>query len=216
MTFPVLDTGPAFHVAFHWSDGAQTAITTMSFQVDDSGSAADLAEALDANWTANMTGDCADGSKVREFHITPYDGDSSPVPFTSASGKWQGGTGGSWVPSVAEVVSFSTGSGDRRKRGRMFLPFITESSIANGFVTSGSDTTGTTAWNAFLLAMAADGFTPIVASTITHRTDTTHNVDGSVTRGIPIGGALLPTGTVIERATFRQKLGTQRRRQSRV
>lgn len=214
MPFPVLDTGPAFHVAFKWADGAQFAINTLSFNVDSAGSASDLAAALDAHFTAAMTPDQVDSAHVVEYGITPYDGVSSATPF--ATTHIDGHTGGPWVPQVAQCVSLYSGAASRRARGRVYLPFVAEGAITDGFTTSGSDVTATAAWNAFLLAMAVAGFTPIVASTITHHTHTTHNPDGSVTRGIPVGGALLPTSFVIERCLMRPKLATQRRRQARL
>jgi hypothetical protein len=64
--------------------------------------------------------------------------------------------------------------------------------------------------------MGDDGFTPIVASTITDHTHTTHNGDGSVTSGIPDGDSLSPTSYPIIQATMATKLATQRRRQSRL
>jgi len=216
MPLPVLDTGPAFHVALKWTDGTQYAINTLSFHVDAAGTAADLATALDAQYLAAMTPDQADTAKVTEYAITPYDGTSSATPFTPAVGKWIGHTGGQWVPQVATVVSFHTGVGSRRARGRIYLPFMTESSITDGFLTSGSEVTMIPAWNTFLSAMADDGFTPIVASTILSHTKTVHNSDGSVTRGVPDGGPITATSFNIITATIKTKLATQRRRQSRL
>lgn len=216
MPLPVLDTGDAFHVAFKWTDGTQYAINTMSFHVDAGGTAADLATALDSANTAALTPDCADSARVVEYDITPYDGVSAATPIATGADKWLGHTGGQWVPQVSEVVTFKTGIADRRARGRMYLPFIVESAITDGFITSGSEVTMAAAWNTFLSAVADDGFTPIIASTITSRTHTVHNVDHSVTRGIPIGPALTPTSWPITVAQVKTKLGTQRRRQSRL
>jgi len=120
------------------------------------------------------------------------------------------------VPQVAQVVSFHTGVASRRARGRIYLPFVTEAAITDGFTTSGNMVTAAAAWNTFLSSMGDDGFTPIVASTILDHTHTTHNVDGSVTRGIPDGDSLTATSFPIIQATMGTKLSTQRRRQSRL
>lgn len=216
MPFPVLDTGPAFHVAFEWTDGAQIAINTMSFHIDAGGTDADLATALDSAYTNALTPDVHDGAAVTEYAITPYDGVSSATPHVPGAGKWVGHTGGDYVPQVAEVVSFHTATASRRARGRLYLPFTTESSISDGHITSGSAPTMAAAWNTFLSAMGDDGFTPIIASTILTHTHTVHNVDGSVTRGVPVGAALTPTSFPITRATVSTKLATQRRRQARL
>lgn len=216
MPFPVLDTGPAFHVAFKWSDGSQFAINTMSFHIDAGGTDTDLATALDAEYTNAMTPNQADSALVTEYDITPYDGVSAATPHLTAAGKWVGHTGGAWVPQVAEVVSFHTATASRRARGRLFLPFITEASISDGFGSAGNEASKAAAWNVFLAAMGDGGFTPIIASTILSHTHTVHNVDGSVTRGVPVGAALTPTSFPITRATCQTKLATQRRRQARL
>lgn len=216
MPFPVLDSGPAFHVAFLWQDGTQTAVNTMAFQVEAGGTDTDLATALDTQYLAAMNPDTHDGAGVHTYAITPYDGVSSAVPHPVAATKWVGHTGGQWVPQVAHVISFHTGVASRSARGRIYLPFVTEGSITDGFVTSGSEVTMAAAWNTFLAAMGDDGFTPIVASTILAHTHTVHNPDGSVTRGVPDIGGLSPHGTPIVKATVGTKLATQRRRQARL
>lgn len=214
MTFPVLTTGAAFHVALKWTDDVQYAINDLAFHVEAGGTAADLAAALDSAYTAAMTPDQMSSAHVTEYDITPYDGVSSAVPFATAV--WEGHTGGDWAPQVAQVVSFKTGIADRRARGRIYLPFVAESSTSEGTNSSGTVASMTAAWNTFLSAMGDDGFTPIVASTIGFRTTTVHNPDGSVTSGIPGGPPLAPTSWPIIAATVRAKLGTQRRRQSRI
>ena len=65
---------------------------------------------------------------------------------------------------MANIVKFVTGLRGRSYRGRVYLPFVDESTQAQGHIVAGKITDGQGAWEAFHTDMSTDGFELVVAS----------------------------------------------------
>jgi hypothetical protein len=212
MPLPVLpDT---FQAVIDWSaTGGQTAKNVMYFAFTESGDDAALAAALDDNVTANMFHTISSEASAATCSIRAMDGEAAPQPFPLTN--WNGTEGEEWVPATACCLTLYTAVSGRTNRGRLYLPFTAESVQDDGLFIGDASTVVTPAWNAFLTAMAADGWVMVVASLITEHTHTVHNEDGSVTRGVPVGAAV-PHTNPVTRIAQQVVVATQRRRQSRL
>lgn len=203
----------AQHCALKWELGTESAVNTLSFHPTAGGTQAELAAALDAQFTALMTESVVTTARVAEVAITPYDGVSATTAYPIVN--WVGGVTGEHIPGVAVVLTLNTGLGGKSQRGRIYLPFTGEAMASNGVVLAADRAEIEAAWNTFVSAMGDAGWDLIVASTITQHTKTVKNPDGSVTRRVPNGGAV-PHGTIVNHVKLQPVLGTQRRRQSRL
>jgi hypothetical protein len=154
--------------------------------------AASVATLIDANVTANMWQPLSSGASVQELHVLKLDGTSSTYELLTSGAKWTGGTSGDFIPQAAVLISLKTGLRGPSNRGRIFLPFTTETSSGNGTLQTASQATMETAWSAFIAALGTGATTLVVAS---YAHAIFHNVDSF--------NVELP-------------LATQRRRQDRV
>jgi len=166
MPLPVIAN--VYRCAFEWVNDNQTSWrATNVIHVSKSGSTpAAVYTALDTNVTANMWRQTGTDSHIRYVVITPLDGSS--VSLSTATGntaKWSGAlTPGDMISQGCEIVKFKTAKRGRNYRGRVYLPWIGESTVANNVITAGNVTLSQTAWGAFFTAMVAAGFQPVVAS----------------------------------------------------
>jgi len=172
-------------VAFEWSSGSKSAANVMHFQstsaLSSSGLAAMIHDALQDNmWAATVA-----GASVSNLHITPLDGTSPSVDIATDFGtnsKWQGGASGTAIDAVAQGITFYTDERGRRRRGRIYIPFIAESVYTDGYIGDVVTEDVNTAWGAFLNAMVAntnstalvvasyrDAVATQVTSIVTHR-----------------------------------------------
>lgn len=190
MPLPVISD--VYRVALNWThSGGQRAVNVIHIRRAGSNSAA-VASALDSNAASAMWTDMSSGAVMQRLDVTPLDGASATYQLATSGAKWTGTTAGDFLPAAAGLVSLRTGLRGRANRGRIYRPFITETSNSNGVLGSGGVAAAQTAWNTWLTAMNAAGFIPVVASYVhVYRQDIT---------------------SVLVEAT----LGTQRRRQTRL
>lgn len=212
MPLPVLpDT---FQAVFDWAtpDG-QTAKNVTYWAFTESGSADDLAAKLNANVDARQFHSMSSLAVAETVTIRAMNGVDAPQPFPLED--WTGTEGEEWIPQAACVLTLYTAVSGRSNRGRIYLPFTSESTVEDGRFIGDAATFVGLGWNQLLTDMAADGWVMVVASLIEHHTHTVHNEDHSVTRGVPTGDAD-PHTNPVTRIQQQVVVGTQRRRQSRL
>jgi hypothetical protein len=162
---------------------------------------ADVMELLDDWVTAAMWGDVVSSAQVTDVAITPLDGVTATQHFAPATpAHFTGGIGGQFIPSTALIVKFTTALRGRNHRGRIYLPFIAEGAVQNGFESAGNLVTMANAWSTFQAALIADPDAPseqVVASY-----DRAH-------------GGVGATETTIVGYSVESAVATQRRRQQR-
>jgi hypothetical protein len=131
-----------------------------------SGTPADLGGFLDAHVTAAMWGFQDTPSKITEVNITPLDGTSVTYPFVpTPAAKWAGAHGSDdIVPQMSNLIKLVTNKRGRAYRGRLYLPWVCETLQSNGSLDATTVGTVTSAWVAFLAAMASSGPQMVVAS----------------------------------------------------
>ena len=205
VALPVIDD--VYRVLFHWAaTGGQTAANVMHFKAPTL-SASAVASQIDASVTQNMWSNVLSTATVGYIQVTKLDGSSATYQLATSGTKWQGAAGGTdFVPNVSTVVSLRTGQRGQRHRGRVFLPFQSETNIANG-VRTDSLSGGQTDWNTFLNAMAT-GLAPLHVASYGH--------SEYVKNHTIVTNSWTPDSTVVLTATVEQTLATQRRRQSRL
>jgi hypothetical protein len=150
----------------------------------------DLRLALDTRANANMFNMMDANCQANTCDIIPLDGSSAGTTKNLAN--WHGTGTQDNVPAQAVIVSLKTGLRSRRARGRVYVPFVTEANNANGFIDGTFRAALESGWDNFRAGMATDNFEWVVASYV-----------GSV-------------ANTITNVTVSAKLGTQRRRQSRL
>jgi len=181
-----------YRVALNWTDSGQSAVNVMHI-LRSGTTASAIASSVDANVTAAMWGTVVNGAAVNHLVVTPLDGASASFTLNTTGAKWTG-SGGVADPCVqcAVMIKCTTALRGRSNRGRLYLPFTSETISGGGVIAAGTQTTVQNAWNAFLTAMIAAGSQPVVAS------------------------YLHATQHPIAAYTVELAMGTQRRRQSRL
>jgi hypothetical protein len=165
MALPIIAN--TYRCAFNWhnSDTSTDATNVMHF-VHSSSNPAAIAADIEANWTQNMIGFMPTHSICTEIVITPLDGSSVTFPYiTPAVAHWHGPQTTQDVdPQVCALIKLVTAKRGRAYRGRVYLPFVSEAAKAAGQLDSTTVTNATTAWAAFVAAMASAGTHLAVAS----------------------------------------------------
>jgi hypothetical protein len=210
-TLPII-TGVT-RVAFNWTltPAGQTAANVMHFSQTTVSQSA-LLGLLNTNVTAAMWQGVSSTAKVATLTMTTLDGTSATITYATTGAGWQAGGGtGDFSPATACIVSLATNQRGRRARGRLYLPFQTESSISSGTVT-GAVTPAQTAWTTFLSNMTSGG-APLVVASYGHGYHKHKNTDGSITL-TPVTWP--PQALPVVAATVETQLATQRRRQTRI
>lgn len=192
---PVIDH--VYRCAFHWTADLQSATNVVHVSTDTVGKTPlEVFTCLDAHVTAGMWGNATTDSAVVDVAITPLDGTTATADFpTGGVAKWSGVNGGEFVPQVAIIVKLATPTRGRSHRGRLFLPFTSEGSIARGSFDGAIAASMTTAWNAFALAIDTDATTPMNLVVASYKLASASAVDNIIVERVP---------------------GTQRRRQGRL
>lgn len=182
-----------YRVSLLWRAGTgATAANVIHFR-GTPGSAAGLYTALDANVTAAMWIQVAASATVEEVGITPLDGTTATlINNPGGVAKWSGSTSGDYIPAASSLLSLRTAKRGVSYRGRVYLPFLPESEQTNGFTGNTDRATAQAAWVTFRTAVAAAGYTMVVAS---YKLATADNVVAAV---------------------FDSGVATQRRRQQRI
>lgn len=166
VTLPVISD--VFRCAFEWDSGgliSSPATNVMHFKgagITES----DVFNALDGAFVANNWAQTSSDASIVEVVIQKLDGASAAVAFATASAANWSGThaGGDITPAVAAIVKEKTAKRGRSYRGRIFLPWLHESAMANGAVDGTELTNLQTAWSAWLTAMHGGAVEPVVAS----------------------------------------------------
>lgn len=203
MTIPLPVIPNVFRVVLKWQFTPMTAINVIHVhaQAGPTTSTA-VYNCINSHVTANMWLAANSTAGVTEVQVTPLDGASATSTFTTGQpAKWSGGGTGDQAPQVAAVVKFQTALRGRDNRGRLYMPFITESNTLAGSLVAPLPSSMTTAWNTFNAALLADGTTPLDFCVASYDRD--H------------GGAGAHYTPIIN-CIAESVLGTQRRRQGRL
>lgn len=129
------------------------------------GSAAGLYTAIDANVTATMWILSSTLTWVNRVVITPLDGSTASLINTPpVVAKWGGGASGQYIPAATAVLSMRTAKRGPSYRGRLYLPWLPESQQIDGTINPTDLATCQAAWVTFRTAVAAAGYTLVVAS----------------------------------------------------
>jgi hypothetical protein len=166
MPLPVItDT---YRVALEWvndNNVSWRATNVMHFRKSGTNPAA-VYTAIDASVAANMWRHTGTDSHVRYVVITPLDGSS--VSLSTATGvpaKWSGAlTPGDMISQGCEIVKFKTAKRGRSYRGRVYLPWLNESTVSNNVITAGNVALSQTAWGTFFTTLISGGLSPVVAA----------------------------------------------------
>lgn len=165
MSLPVI--ADVFRCSFKWTSVAYTrdAVNVMHFHAPGK-TAAQVFTALDSNVTAAMWGQTASSQAIDEVDVTPLDGVSPTViNATGSPAKWSGsGSGSDTISQVCVLVKLTTAVRGRQARGRVYLPWVGEATIANGVIAAGSVTSMQAAWTSFISAMSGSGVKLCIAS----------------------------------------------------
>lgn len=130
-----------------------------------------IATILNTNVTTNMWYFQEQSSIIHEVDITPLDGTSTTYPYIPpTTAIWAGGrTTADKIPNVANLIKLVTAKRGRSYRGRVYLPWIHETSQTNGVLDAPSVANCTAAWVAFLAAMSGSG-APLGVASYLHAT----------------------------------------------
>lgn len=165
MPLPVIAN--TYRTSLNWAQPAsgQSAVNVMHFR-GSTGDETDLFEALEANVDGVMWNFTSSDAAVSTVEIIKLDGNSATQEFPTVAAGWSGDqTAGDCAFQVAELVSFRTGVRGPAGRGRIYIPFITESSTGDGGIASPAGLANQqAAWQTFATAMSASGFPLVVAS----------------------------------------------------
>lgn len=166
MPLPVVDDGFLVRLVWNASQAQRPAITSMHFR-DTVGTQTptDLYNDMNANVTATMWNNCANGAGVDTVQVTPLDGMSATASFNTARpAKWAGSGGTETILQGAEVISVQSSARGPQWRNRFYLPFIGEAQQSGGTLDATAVAAAQTAWNTFLTAMTTAGWAPQVVA----------------------------------------------------
>jgi hypothetical protein len=205
MTIPLPVIANVFRCAFTTHDAATglNAVNVMHVRAASSGKTpTDVWNCINAHWTGNQQAHEGVSTTVTQFAITPLDGSTATQIFATGGGaKYVGNSSGDTMPAVAALFTIRTLLRGRQNRGRLYLPFVSEGSATNGFLTSGVQGGLQTAWLTFFTGILADATTPLTPGVASY--DRAH------------GGASAHFTPEFS-SSVESVLATQRRRQTRL
>ena len=182
-------------VAFEWTPpaGLRKCVNVMHFTILGQ-TIDDVWDNLETHVTATMWYGSRSTASITKLTLTHLgNNDLSVEHITSGGAKWAGATTtGDITPQVAQLVSLRTNRRGRSWRGRVYIPYTSESNIAGGVYDSSIRAAQQTGWNTFITNMSASSTPLVVAS---YKEEDVSEVVAAVVRGFP---------------------GTQRRRQQRA
>lgn len=159
MPLPVIAN--TYRVALNWSIAGRDKSAENVMHFRGAGvSADDLKTLLAANLANTLFPATASAATIASVDIIPLNGSAAATTFTLAV---PGGGSGAYVPALALVNKFTTALRGRSYRGRMYQPFVTESSNDNGVV-SFSLASYDANWATFLATLDGGGFKLVIAS----------------------------------------------------
>jgi hypothetical protein len=204
-TIPLPTIVGAYRTVARWLDATtgQTAVNVMHISSGVTTSTVTQAgNAMKASWTANQQLFMPTSVHLIAFDITPLDGHSASATFLTGNGApFTGGSALDFAPAVSALIKVQTAQRGRQNRGRVYLPFVSESQMTNGSLISADPPLVTTAWGNFVAALGAQTPVPFTFGVAAY--DRAHNGAGA--------HFTVTTGLFCETL-----LATQRRRQSRL
>lgn len=202
MPIPLPVIANTFRMVLKYNCSGQTAVNVFHIQANTSGQhATDALAAVVGAWPAsNMLCHTVTACTIGEIDCTPLDGVSATQSQTVSGSKWTGVQTGDAIIAVATMLKLQTAKRGPKYRGRVFLPFTSETAQTNGFLDPTLTTNLTNAWVGFQTALVA--FSPEWSLGVASY-DRKNSGAGAEFTGIVALSA--------ERA-----LGTQRRRQTRI
>lgn len=182
-----------FRVALRWSDsGGRYAVNVIHIR-KAAATPQDVFDDIDATVNSDMWVPVSNAFTIRTVEITPLDGTSATEEFvTTAGAKWSGASAGDWSPASSAIVTLRTATRGRSARGRVYLPYVAESSMVNGTLTGAVEVSVSGGWTTFVAGLIVAGSNLVVAS----YTDVADRF--------------------VVTATCQDALATQRRRQDRI
>jgi hypothetical protein len=156
-----------FRVALNWidTDSGLNATNVMHFR-KASADAEDVANTIDGNVVAGMWGVTRQHAHVHTLEVTPLDGSGATFTFlTGDPAKWSGGDSpGDAIPQMAAIIKLVTSKRGRSYRGRVFIPWVTESNQTAGKIAGAAVTSLQSAWTTFVSDMDGDSCQLVIAS----------------------------------------------------
>jgi hypothetical protein len=143
-----------FRTVWHWTDGGQHAVNVVHVRCP-TGDALDVAGGIDGSLQTSQFALLNSSATFGTIEVTPLDGTSPTLLHNMTSIHKTGGGGGQPVPQVACLVKLVTGLRGRSHRGRIFLPFASESEMDSGSFDATDAGVMQTAWGNFETALAA-------------------------------------------------------------
>lgn len=158
MPLPVItDT---WRLAMKWTHPtAGHAVNVFHVLAPPSATAAQVVTCWAAHDSASMWALTDNDSTSTEFSCTKLDG-TTPTATVTYTGPTPSGSGEA-LPQLSAVLRLRTAIRGRNFRGRCFMPFLPEGSIADGKLNTANISTCTSAWTTFQAAIQADGTTPM-------------------------------------------------------
>jgi hypothetical protein len=157
-TLPLPVINNVYRCALQWgsSEFSQRAVNVIHVKKSGSNPAA-IGTILDTAATASLWWFTKNTAKVSEIDITPLDGSSVTYPYIPATpAHWTGtSSSGDNTLNVAYIVKMLTASRGRSYRGRVYLPWVVETQMANGLLDATGVTNCTAAWVTFIAALAS-------------------------------------------------------------
>lgn len=147
-----------FRCALNWKDATgQTAVNVIHIRTATSGhNAGDVMAGLNSSVIVNQWLPVVNTCVVDHVAITKLDGTSATQVFLPATpAHWTGGNPPDFSPASAGIITLRTAFRGRSKRGRIFLPFMSENIISAGGLNPTTAANVTAAWNTFEANMAA-------------------------------------------------------------
>ena len=175
--------------AFNYTGpGSQSAVNVMHFRTHGGGaSPAGLATAIEAAIDSGVFWPMSNEALVTDLAITPLDGATPTYHYTPVTpANWTGGSSGGPLIQVATLLKFSTATRGRSYRGRLFLPFVSESNIENGALDGTIAADWQNDFQDFIADVSGDGVTPadLVVASYKHATAATvMNVQAEIQTG---------------------------------
>jgi hypothetical protein len=159
MPIPLPTIVGTYRCVARWLDSttSQTAVNVMHISSGvTSSTIVQASNAIKNSWLANMQLFMPTTVTLTAFDITPLDGHSATQTFGTGGGApFKGGSAVDFAPAVSALIRIQTGLRGRENRGRVYLPFVSESQMTNGSLISADPPLVTTAWNSFVTALGA-------------------------------------------------------------
>lgn len=192
----------AVKCALHWTCTGQTAVITFGIQTSLSDLAA-VAAAISSRVTTAMWGTVTAQASVNQMSLFRYDGVTPTYVTTVTGSQWvgSGGAAAEFSPASAPVISLRTAARGQWARGRIFLPFTSETQITGGAIIGATVTAMQTAWDAFRTGMAS-GSVPLAVISLADHPE--------------LNPPHTPSARLVISTSVEAALGTQRKRQGRV